>query len=285
MLMQVLSPSTTRCSSNVLLASILMGLSSPIYLFSPQKLKKYKSVKYVEQYNDLIRVITNWGDDAVLKEASSDDSVLQAAAVLKFCKSNPQRYNYVRHFEVEEAETVDGSLKMILKHKNSRGIVSHMLNIFEVIHDAHCRLVHMKVDITLANCLPIFYSPKYHLCQLFIADCFVSHEKHPSVPATKEAKKPLLTLEFHDPIQVDLINMRVMRKRDISGYMQRWIMTGKDHSTGLVYLCALPWKKAIFVATELEKYFGLIGYPKIFHTGVYTVAFMLSQLVSAFCCC
>ncbi len=58
--------------------------------------------------------------------------------------------------------------------------------------------------------------------------------------------------------------------------MQRWIMTVKDHSTGLVYLCALPQKKAIYVAVELEKYFGLIGYPEIFHTGMFTFSLMLS---------
>jgi hypothetical protein len=58
--------------------------------------------------------------------------------------------------------------------------------------------------------------------------------------------------------------MRAMRKQDIYGNMQCWIMTVKDHSTGLVYLCALSRKKALFVAAELEKYFGLIGYPEIF---------------------
>ena len=238
-------------------------------------MKKYKSVKTVEQYNILIRVLTNWGDDAVLKEALSDDS--EAAAILKFRKSKPQGYNYVRHFEVEKTETLNGSVKMILKHKNSGGIVSHMLNIFDVIHDAHGRLSHMKVEKTLANCLQMFYSPTDELCKLFIADCFICHEKHPSVPATKGAKKPILLSKFHDCIQVELIDMRTMRKRDIYGNIQRWIMMIKDHSTGLVYLCVLPRKKALFVAAELEKYFGLLGYHEIFHTGVYTVTFMLSQ--------
>ncbi len=241
----------------------------------PKKLKKYKSVKTVEQYQDIICVLTNWGDDDVLKNASYDDS--EASTKLKFRKSNPQGYNYVKYFDVEKTETLDGSVKMILKHKNSGGVVSHMLNIFDVIHDAHCRLGHMKVEKTLANCLPMFYSPTYELCKLFIADCFVCHEKHPSVPATKGAKKPILSSKFCDRIQVDLINMRAMRKRDIYGNMQRWIMTVKNHLTGLVYLCALPGKKAVFVAAELEKYFGLIGYPEIFHTGVYTVTIMLSQ--------
>ena len=42
-------------------------------------------------------------------------------------------------------------------------------------------------------------------------------------------------------------------------------MTLKDRSVGLIGLCALPKKKASFVAYELEKYFGFVGYPQIFH--------------------
>jgi hypothetical protein len=56
----------------------------------PGKLEKYKSVRTVEQYKDIIRVLTNWGDNAVLKNASSDDS--EAAAFLKLRKSYSQGY-------------------------------------------------------------------------------------------------------------------------------------------------------------------------------------------------
>jgi hypothetical protein len=87
------------------------------------------------------------------------------------------------------------------------------------------------------------------------------------VGARKEAKKPILSSEFRDCFQVDLIDMQTMWKKDVYRQMQRWIMTVKDHSTGLVYLCALPCKKADFVAAELEKFFALVGYPAIFHTG------------------
>ena len=43
-------------------------------------------------------------------------------------------------------------------------------------------------------------------------------------------------------------------------------MTVKDHSTGLTYLAALPFKQPKLVAHELDILFGLIGYPTIFHT-------------------
>jgi hypothetical protein len=62
--------------------------------------------------------------------------------------------------------------------------------------------------------------------------------------------------------------MRTMRKMDVYEVMQRWIMTVKDHSTGLVYLAAFPRKTAEIVANELEKYFGFVRYPHIFHTGM-----------------
>ena len=98
------------------------------------------------------------------------------------------------------------------------GIVLHMLDIFDIIHKAHSRQGHLKVDKTLANCT-IFYSPTYKLFKLFIADCFVCHERHPNVPARKGAKKPILSSEFRDRFQVDLIDMQAMRKRDVYGQM------------------------------------------------------------------
>jgi len=128
-----------------------------------------------------------------------------------------------------------------------------MLNIFDVIHEAHSRQGHLKAEKTLAIMQPMHYITTLKLCTFFCLDCFVCHEKHPNVPPSKGAKKLILSLEFRDRIQVNLIDMRAMRKRDIYGNMQRWIMTVKDHLTGLVYLCGLPQKKAMYVAVELEK--------------------------------
>jgi hypothetical protein len=78
-------------------------------------------------------------------------------------------------------------------------------------------------------------------------------EKQPTVPSWKGAKKPIIFSEFCDHFQVDLIDMRNMRKKDLYGLMQCWIMTIKVHSTGLVYLAVLPRKTAVFVAVQLEK--------------------------------
>ena len=45
-------------------------------------------------------------------------------------------------------------------------------------------------------------------------------------------------------------------------------MAVKDHSTGFTALFSLPRKKPMFVAFELERYFGMVGYPTIFHTDI-----------------
>lgn len=157
-----------------------------------------------------------------------------------------------------------------------------MLDVFDVIKEAHCQQGHLRVDKTLAACKPAFYSPTYELCKIYCENCYICHEKTPVIEPKKGAKKPIISSEFRDRFQVDLIDMRTMRKRDVYGQMQRWIMTVKDHSTGLVYLVALPRKKAKFIAAELEKYFGYVGYPNIFHTGRYIIVlqFFCNSLLS-----
>ena len=82
----------------------------------------------------------------------------------------------------------------------------------------------------------------------------------------KGAKKPIKSYEFRDRFQVDLIDMRKRKRKNIYGVVQRWILTPKDHATGLTYIRSLPRKKAKYVAHELDFIFGFIGCPHIFHT-------------------
>jgi len=62
------------------------------------------------------------------------------------------------------------------------------------------------------------------------------------------------------------MDFRKLQKRDPFGVLMHWILTLKDHATSLVYLCALPRKRANLIAYKLQEIFGIIGYPMIFHT-------------------
>ncbi len=232
----------------------------------PDCLKKYKSVKTVDRYNNMVWCLSHWGDDKYLAAALEDD--MEALRIYRFRRQHPQGYNYAKYFSIEESKSLDGSPKKILIHKNTGGIIVHMLAAFNVIHKAHCKLGHLTGDKTLAATKPAFYSSTYQLCKIYCENCYMCIKKQPTVLPRKGAKKPIISSEFCDHFQVDLIVMRTMRKKDLYGVMQHWIMTVKDHSTGLVYLTALPRKTAVFVAAKLEKYFGFVGYPHIFHTGM-----------------
>ena len=240
---------------------------------------EYNSVKTVETYNRIVSVLENWGDDAFVK-ANPDHP--EAKEYLRFRLRSKEYggYNFKRDFILETNEDSDGNPKKVLIKRKGNKIVLHMLDMFDAIKQAHGHAGHLKGERTLQQMRPHYYSCTMELCNLWVSDCPVCHTKNDPKPKRKGASKPIISSEFRDRTQVDLIDMRTVRKRDVYGNMQRWIMTVKDHSTGLIYLVALPRKMAKYVAAELEKYFGLVGYPHIFHTGACTISYHMSYRVS-----
>jgi hypothetical protein len=91
-------------------------------------------------------------------------------------------------------------------------------------------------------------------------------KKNPVTKNEKGSQKPIFSKNFWDRFQVDLIDFRKLRKRDPFGVLMCWVMSLKDHASRLTHLCALPRKRPNLVAYRLQKIFGTIGYPKIFHT-------------------
>ena len=236
--------------------------------FNDPPIKTYRAVKSPEQYAEIVRVLTYWGDDNFLATANEDDP--RVFEIRRFRKENEANgYNYNSHFKLVHTENSDGTPRTILIHKKSNKIVLQMLDVFDVFLSAHSVLGHMKTERTLGALKPQYYSATEDLVKLFVSDCSVCHQKNSGIQKKKGARKPIISSEFRDRFQVDLIDMRTIRRRNVYGHMQRWIMTVKDHSTGFIYLVALPRKMAKFVAAELEKYFGLVGYPSIFHTGMF----------------
>jgi hypothetical protein len=241
----------------------------------PENIPSYRTVKSVEQYTEMVHILSSWGDDKKL--ATRHPEFLWTH---KFRKKNSKKgYNYTSSFRVEVIEKRNGSESKLLIDKKSNKIVSNMLNIYDAIWESHAKIEHMGHDKTHDACKEVYYSPTQKLVRIFCQDCFVCLEKQPRVQEHKGAKQPIISSNFRDRFHVDLIDMRTIRKEDVYGVTMRWIMTVKDHSTGLIWLAALPYKKASFVAFELEKYFGFVGYPQIFHTGtfIFTINIMVDH--------
>jgi hypothetical protein len=53
----------------------------------PNLLKKYKSVKTVDQYNNMVRCLSHWGDDEYLAAAQED--AMETLRIYRFHRQHP----------------------------------------------------------------------------------------------------------------------------------------------------------------------------------------------------
>ena len=98
-------------------------------------IKTYRAVKSPAQYNEIVRVLSYWGDDKYLESADEDDP--QVSKIRRFRKANENvGYNYSSHFKLLHTENSDGTPKTVLLHKKSNGIVLHLLDVFDVFLSA-----------------------------------------------------------------------------------------------------------------------------------------------------
>ena len=111
------------------------------------------------------------------------------------------------------------------KEVSERRIVVPITNIFDVIHESHRSIGHLGEERTYTDASKKCYNVTQALVKTFIGSCFHCHQKQPSIKPLKGAKKPIVSSEFRDRFQVDLIDMRKKMKKNIYGVIQRWIMT------------------------------------------------------------
>ena len=180
----------------------------------PNTIPTYRSVKTVAQYNKMIDVLSNWGDDKELDHMPRDN--LEYKRIIAFCAKYPKHGYYIaREFRLEEIQNCNRSITKLLIQKKSNKIVSHMLNVYDAIWEAHARIGHLGHDKTINACSETHYSPTQQLVRIFCQDCFVCLEKMPRSHPHQGAKKPIISLNFWDRFQVDLIDMRTIRKEDV----------------------------------------------------------------------
>ncbi len=192
-------------------------------------------------------------------------------AVKEFRETHKYGYKWVRTFWIQTIELPDGTSKTILRRKESKyasggRIVVSCEYVLDAIDEWHRKRSHLGQERTHAFCKDKYYNCTQALVKIYCETCHVCMRKNPTVTAMKGSRKPIRSNGFRDRFQIDLIDFRKMRKRDPFGVLMRWIVTIKDHCTGFTHISAIPRKTARYVAHRLQEYFGLIGYPSIFHT-------------------
>ncbi len=216
----------------------------------------------------IIFVLQHWEVDMVLKTIDDPEHY---CAVKEFRETHKYGYKWVRTFWIQDIELPDGSSKTILHRKENKyasggRIVVSREYVFYAIDEWHRHCGHLGQEQTHAFCKDKYYNCTQALVKIYCETCHVCMKKNPTVTAMKGSRKPIRSNGFRDQYQVDLIDFRKMRKRDPFGELMRWVVTIKDHCTGFTHISAIPRKTARYVAHHLQEFFGLVGYPSIFHT-------------------
>jgi hypothetical protein len=218
-----------------------------------------------EQYQGYINILQNWGDP-------EEKNLTPELKQFRSAPGHHIGYHLVKKYEVVAVPSLDGGTERLelrkLDVKAGKGNrVAPMHAIFDAIHEehvaggdhgapnpTHLRLQKKYCNITLKQ------------CQQFSALCPVCNRQNPRIAPKKGAKTPIMSEQFRDRFQVDLIDMSANPQDNIYGITMNWIMTTKDHFSTITHLCCLPRKRPKYVAHELSILFGLLGFPNIFQT-------------------
>ena len=138
--------------------------------------------------------------------------------------------------------------------------------IFDAIYHDHSKKGHLAAVPTYNQLAQTYANITLQQVKEFRKLCPICNTQNPAIQPTKGARNPITTESFRDRGQIDLVDMRKRRKRDINGVMMRWLISFKDHLTGFCAFGALPFKKQKYVVHWVSWLFGLIGFPLIFHT-------------------
>ncbi len=92
--------------------------------------------------------------------------------IIAFRAKYPKHGYYIaREFRLKEIQNRNGSITKLLIQKKSEKIVSHMLNVYDAIWEAHTRIGHLSHDKTIDACSETHYSPTQQLVRIFCQDC------------------------------------------------------------------------------------------------------------------
>jgi hypothetical protein len=219
-----------------------------------------------EELDYIVYVLSNWKADINLKTTQPG---IERDELIKFCREHKGGDKFKRKYHLETIK-VPGADPRIVLQRNEHGKIGRIVvsreSVFQAIDEWHRQQGHLGQERTWGYCCDKYYNISQALVTHYCKTCLTCMHKKPVTKQQKGSWKPILSCWFRLRFQIDLVDMRTLHKRDPFGVMMRWIMTVKDHATGFVFICALPRKRADFVAYKLQEFFGVIGYPIIFHT-------------------
>ena len=220
-----------------------------------------------EEFDYIQYVVQRWQPDKEIRHMLPGPERDQ---LLEFRREHRSAYKYIKQYYLEDIVVPgEDQPKTIVRRYEDTGknrIVVSREKVFDAIDEWHRESGHMGQERTWTYVSNKYWNITQKTTRIYVETCLICMKKNPPTKNVKGSIKPIRSWKFCDRFQFDLIDFRKLRKRDPFGVLMRWVLTLKDHATGLTYLCALPRKRPHLVAYKLQEIFGAIGYPKIFHT-------------------
>ncbi|CAF1000814.1 unnamed protein product [Brachionus calyciflorus] len=142
-----------------------------------------------------------------------------------------------------------GGINRLIKLDESENAITYVCpyeDLYDEIHQAHLKVGHGGVKITEKELKKIFSNISHRQISLFISFCCFCSEKNTKYGSKRVVVKPLISTEFMNRGQLDLMDFQTMPDGPF-----KWIMDYQDHHNKLSWLCALASKFAAEVARNL----------------------------------
>jgi hypothetical protein len=241
------------------------GVSQSVAAATISLCRPLKELQYITE------VVRHWQVGVKIKEM---DAGYERTRLQEFCRQNPNGAKFVKQYVLEEIRAPGASARTAVKRlelnpqtkKKEPGQIVICQEVFDAIDKWHRGNNHLGQERTWNFCKKKYFNVTQNLVAVYCETCLVCMKKNPIACLHKGSRKPIRSQTFRERFQLDLIDFCKLGKRDPFDVLMRWILTLKDHATGFIYLSTLPVKKALFGAYKLQEMFGVIGYPKIFHT-------------------
>jgi hypothetical protein len=223
-------------------------------------------------FEAIINIVDNWRPELKIRDMEKGP---ERDNLNRFRHQNPRGNKLILQYTVTTVQLPGSAPQRVLRKLEQHKLSGEMRpgrivvckeEVFDCIHDWHKFSSHLGEERSWRATKGKYYNISQELIKHYCKTCLACNKKNQPPKATKGSLKPIRSAYFRDRFQVDLIDMRKLRKRDPFGVLMQWILTLKDHATGLVYLTALPRKRADGVAYKLQEIFGVLGFPRIFHT-------------------
>ena len=229
------------------------------------------SVLSQEAWNERVFIVKHWDTGATV-----NGELLNVSA---FRRAYPTGYPLtkklyvttnstgVSHLWVRDLSTPDPD-----KPEKTKGdrMLAHTAQMFDIIKFVHVKLsMHLKSDRTWNTIKDSYANIPRKLVAKYVKLCPICSGKCPVVHPPKGAIKPILSNEYRDRFQLDLIDYQNDPQSwpdDETGTKFHFLLVIKDHFTRFIVGHELETKSAHLVARAIYKIYSIIGYPLIQHT-------------------